>query len=130
MSAELDLQRSYQEWRRLTEAVGEAIRSGNWALVSDCQHALRQIQPRLAPQTAAARGEWAAQGLNPAAKQKELNSVIQSLIELERRNHALIDARRFFARAELAKLEQAGLILRRIQRSYVPAESAGWSSYS
>ena len=121
MNTDRDLQNSYQEWRRLAEAEGEAIRAGNWMLVFDCQNALRQLQPRIVRQTEAARREWAALGLDPEAMECEMDTMINSLIELESRNNSLINARRCLAQEELAKLEQASLTLRRIQRSYVPA---------
>jgi hypothetical protein len=38
--------------------------------------------------------------------------------------------RQRLAREELAKLEQASLTLRRIQRSYLPPNSARWISFS
>ena len=121
MNSDRDLQHSYQEWRRLAEAEGEAIRTGNWMLVFDCQNALRQLQPRIIRQTEAARREWAALGLDPGAMECEMDSMIHALIELENRNNSLINTRRYLAQEELAKLEQASLTLRRIQRSYVPA---------
>jgi len=130
MNAYHDLQHSYREWQRLAEAEGEAIRAGNWMLVFDCQNALRQLQPRIVRQTEAARGEWAQLGLDASAKEFELDEIIHSLIEIESRNNSLINARRCLAEAELAKLEQASLTLRRIQRSYAPASSAAWSSFS
>ena len=121
MNTDRDLQHSYLEWQRLAEAEGEAIRAGNWMLVFDCQNALRQLQPRIVRQTDAARREWAALGLDPEAMECEMDTMIHSLIELESRNNSLINARRSLAQEELAKLEQASLTLRRIQRSYVPA---------
>ena len=121
MNTDRDLQHSYREWRRLAEAEGEAIRAGNWMLVFDCQNALRQLQPRIVRQTEAARREWAALGLDPKTMECELDTMIHSLIELESRNNSLINARRCVAHEELAKLEQASLTLRRIQRSYAPA---------
>ena len=121
MNTDRDLQHSYQEWRRLAEAEGEAIRAGNWMLVFDCQNALRQLQPRIVRQTEAARRERAALGLDPDAMECEMDMMIHALIELESRNNSLINARRCVAQEELAKLEQASLTLRRIQRSYVPA---------
>ena len=121
MSTHRDLQHSYQEWRRLAEAEGEAIRAGNWMLVFDCQNALRQLQPRIIRQTDAARREWAALRLDSQAMEYEMDTMIHSLIELESRNNALINTRRCLAQEELAKLELASLTLRRIQRSYVPA---------
>ena len=120
MNTDRDLQHSYLEWQRLAEAEGEAIRAGNWMLVFDCQNALRQLQPRIVRQTDAARREWAALGLDPGAMECEMDTMIHSLIELESRNNSLINARRCLAQEELAKLEQASLTLRRIQRSYVP----------
>ena len=121
MNPDRDLQHSYQEWRRLAEAEGEAIRAGNWMLVFDCQNALRQLQPRIVRQTEAAHRECAALGLDSKALEYEMDAMIHSLIELESRNHSLIDARRCLAQEELAKLELASLTLRRIQRSYAPA---------
>jgi hypothetical protein len=130
MNANCDLKESYREWRRLAEAEGEAIRAGNWMLVFDCQNALRQLQPRIARQSEAARLEWANLGLDSGTMEKDLNTIIHSLIELERRNNSLIHARRALGQEELAKLEMASLILKRIQRSYAPANSASWNSFS
>lgn len=130
MNADHDLQHSYREWRRLAEAEGEAIRAGNWMLVFDCQNALRQLQPRIVRQTDAARCEWAVLGLDAEAKENDLHAIIRSLIALQSHNGSLIHARQCLAQEELAKLEQANLTLRRIQRSYVPAGSAGWNSFS
>lgn len=130
MNADYDLKHSYREWRRLAEAEGEAIRARNWMLVFDCQDALRQLQPRIIRQTEAVRQEWAKLGLDAGAREFELDAIIHSLIELESRNNSLISARRRVAQEELAKLEQAGLTLRRIQRSYAPATAAAWNSFS
>jgi len=130
MNAGRELQNSYREWRRLAEAEGEAIRAGNWMLVFDCQNALKQIQPRIIRQSEAARREWATLGLDSNTMEDSLDVVIHSLIELERRNHSLIEARRQIAEEQLAQLEQASLTLRRIQRSYNPSSSAGWNSFS
>jgi len=62
--------------------------------------------------------------------ENNLNAVIHNLIELERRNRSLIDARQRVAREELSKLEQASLTLRRIQRSYTSPNTARWASFS
>jgi hypothetical protein len=130
MNADHDLKHSYREWRRLAEAEGEAIRAGNWMLVFDCQNALRQLQPRIVRQTEAARREWAVLGLDAEAMENDLHAVIHSLIAIEGRNNSLINARQSLAQEELAKLEQASLTLRRIQRSYVPAGPTVWNSFS
>jgi hypothetical protein len=130
MNADHDLRKSYREWQRLAEAEGEAIRAGNWMLVFDCQNVLRQLQPRIVHQTEAAHREWMTLGLDSEARQNDLDAVIHKLIELETRNLSLIDARRRLGLEELAKLEQASLTLRRIQRSYTSASSSRWTSFS
>ncbi|HUA69284.1 MAG TPA: hypothetical protein VMA13_12110 [Candidatus Saccharimonadales bacterium] len=130
MNADRALQEAYQEWRRLAEAEGEAIRAGNWMFLFDCQSALRQLQPVILRRTDEARREWDENSLNCEEKENHLNALIISLIELERRNHSLLENRRRVAEAELAKLEQAGLTLRRIQRSYTPARPTSWTSFS
>jgi len=130
MSADRELHNSYREWRRLAEAEGEAIRAGNWMLVFDCQNVLRQLQPRIVRQTEAAHREWTTLGLDAEIMENNLNAVIHSLIQLESRNRSLIDARQRLAEEELAKLEQASLTLQRIQRSYTPANSTRWNSFS
>ena len=127
MNADRALQETYREWRRLSEAEGEAIRAGNWMLVFDCQNALRRLQPLIIRRTGEARQEWVENGWNCQDKESELGAVVKSLIELERRNYFLLETRRRVAENELAKLEQASLALRRIQRSYAPAHSASWA---
>ena len=99
-------------------------------LVFDCQNVLRQLQPRIVHQTEAAHREWMTLGLDSEARQNDLDAVIHKLIELETRNLSLIDARRRLGLEELAKLEQASLTLRRIQRSYTSASSSRWTSFS
>lgn len=130
MNADLALQETYQEWRRLAEAESEAIQAGNWMLLFDCQNALRRLQPLIVRRAGEARQEWAQHGLDCREKENDLGALVKSLIELERRNYSLLELRRRAAEAELAKLEQAGLTLRRIQRSYAPVQSMSWTSFS
>jgi len=47
MSAGHELQNAYQEWRRIAEAEGEAMRQRNWPAVAECQNALEKLQPRI-----------------------------------------------------------------------------------
>jgi len=129
MNADRDLHQACQEWRRLAEAEGEAIRAGNWLVVHDCQNALRDLQPRLSELNLQARQEWSRQGCEQE-KDKNLLTVIHSLIELERRNYTWLNVRREAARAHLDQLEQAGRDLKRIRHSYAPAQHATWSSFS
>lgn len=130
MNADTALQESYQEWHRLAEAEGEAIRAGNWMLLFDCHNALRRLQPLIVRRAGEARQEWVQKGLNCQEKENALGVMVKSLIELGHRNQILLQERRHVAETELAKLERASLTLRRIQRSYVPARPASWMSFS
>jgi hypothetical protein len=130
MSADAQLQDAYQEWRRVAEAEGEAIRTNNWGRIHDCQSALQQLQPRIIRCTAEAQQEWHRLGVDRSAKEKDLRSTITGLIELEWRNNALLNVLSQSARAELQELDKAGQNLRRVQRSYAPARPAAWTSFS
>ena len=130
MSADRELQADYQEWRRLAEAEGEAIRAGNWLQVCDCQNALQQLQPRLLEHTAAAQQESAGAATTRAAREAQVRAWVAPLIELERRNFNLLEARQRAAQAEFGRFLQASQTLRRLHRSYAPAQPAAWSSFS
>ncbi len=131
MSADAQLQDAYQEWRRLAEAEGEAIRTSNWGVLSDCQRALQQLQPRIIRWTEEAHQEWNRQGLDRSSKEQELRTVIAGLIEIEWRNNALLNVLYQSAKSEQAELDQAGHNLRRVQRSYAPpSQAAAWNSFS
>jgi hypothetical protein len=130
MSADNRLQDAYKEWRRLVETEGEAIRSGNWLLVADCQTALQRLQPQILAHIQDAQEEWARLGLDRAAREQGFRSVVTELIEIERRNNASLNAVRETALAQFAQLEQNGRTLRQVQRSYAPAPSSAWSSLS
>ncbi len=131
MSADAQLQNAYQEWRRLAEAEGEAIRASNWSGLHDCQTALQQLQPRIIRWTGEAHQEWNRLGLDHASKQQELRTVIAGLIEIEWRNNALLNVLYQSTKAEQAELDQAGQNLRRMHRSYAqPCQPAAWNSFS
>ena len=85
MNAETQLQDALQEWQRLAEAEGEAIRVSNWALVAECQKALRDLRPKLNEFTRTAREEWASLGAQARSKQDALRLALGGLIEIESR---------------------------------------------
>jgi hypothetical protein len=130
MSASHELEADYQEWQRLAEAEGDAIRAGNWLQACDCQNALKSLQPRIIEHTARAQQEWADDASSRTLSEENLRSIVTQLIELERRNYSLLDSRLHSARAEMNKLDLANHTLNRIQRSYAPSRPPGWSSFS
>lgn len=130
MSAHDRLHSAYAEWHRLATAEGEAIRTGNWTAVDECQTLMQKLQPEIILFTQEVRREWAMPGSEHDADERALREAVSELIELERRNSALLHDFRKTARAELHQVEQTGKTLRQVQRSYAPARQAAWTSFS
>jgi hypothetical protein len=123
MNAEEELLHAYREWHRLAQAENKAIRTRNWDLLSDCHLAIKDFQSHITGLTQAARAEWQRNGCNAAEKEKNIKVLVSSLVELTRHNHNLLLTTRNNARIQLEQLGEAGINLKRLQRSYgfVPA---------
>jgi hypothetical protein len=130
MSANEQLQSDYQEWRRLAEAEGEAIRNQNWPVVTDCQTAKQHLQPLIARHADEARQEWLRLGLDCATQEKSFRAIVAELIAIERGNGTLLNDVRQASQAQFNQLEQATATLRQVQRSYAPLRPPAWTSFS
>jgi|SRR5579862_1044224 len=130
MDPEAELRAALSEWRRLAEAVGQAIRAGNWSFVAECQNAISQLRPAIDLITKQNPRISGASGPAPGGLKIAARAIALDLIELERRNLATIQARREKLAAHVAELCRASHNLRGIQRSYSRPSPAGWSSYS
>ena len=130
MNATDDLTAAYQEWRRLAETEGEAIRVCDWGLVSASQKALQHLQERITQLSPLAKHEWAKRGARGAAERRALKAAVCELIKLQRRNQTLVHAICETTRAKLEELNQAGQNLKRLRSSYGAAQPAGWCSFS
>lgn len=130
ISAEAALLEAYEEWRRIAEIEGEAIRSGNWTVATDCHARLRALQPRITRFAGDARKEWTRTGADLATKEQHLREIILGLIELEKRNSAFLAASQETARQQLGQLDCARKTLKRVQRSYSPSRPPVWNSFS
>ena len=130
MNAQKALHEAYEEWRRLAEAEGEAIRAGNWDLVSDCQIALQDLQPRILRCTEQAQEEWTRLGLDPSAMEDEFRRVIKSLIDLENRNQVSLNTQRSAAQDEFKELTEVNRTLQRVKRSYAQIQTSTWTTIS
>lgn len=130
MTAERDLLEAYREWRRLAEAEGEAIRTGNWGLCAACQKALEHLRERITALMPAVREEWSRPGCDPVAKQQSLDATLHELIHLQQRNKTLLQAVREATRAKLSQLGEARLKLKQLRRSYAMTTRGVWSSFS
>jgi hypothetical protein len=130
MNSGSELHSVYQEWFRLAEAKNEAIRSGNWNLMTDCQNAVDELQPRILQLSRETQDEWAKDGLTRHPGELALRGVITEVFQIESRNNDLLQTLRQDAGERLAQLERAGRLLRQVQRSYAPSRPAAWSSFS
>jgi hypothetical protein len=120
MSAEKALFNAYRKWRRLAKAEGEAIRRRDWIFLSDCQQALKSLQPIITDLTNQARDEWKQCGLDCTQKENVLRSVVLELMEIGRRNRALLQLLLESAQNKIHQLGQAGRNLKRLRSSYAP----------
>ncbi|HLH52259.1 MAG TPA: hypothetical protein VKY92_01390 [Verrucomicrobiae bacterium] len=119
------LPRALAEWRRLAEAEGHAIRSGNWSFVIDCQKSITALRATIDELTLQSRSAE-----DPFPKRPSQRSIVLELIELQRRNLAALQQRREKLSHHIENVTRASRNLRGIQRSYAPAAPSGWSSYS
>ena len=125
MNAEGELFHAYREWHRLAQAETKAIQTRNWDLLSACHLAIEDFQALIASLTLEARAEWRRAGCSQAEKESNLAVFVSELIDLTRRNQALLQSTRVTARDQLDQLGEAGRNLKRLHRSYgfVPAWS-------
>ncbi|HZR17593.1 MAG TPA: hypothetical protein VFE51_09725 [Verrucomicrobiae bacterium] len=119
-NSEDQLANAYAEWRRLAEAEGKGIRTGNWCLVSECHHAISLLQARINRLT----------GLSHPAHRQGSRGTVLELMELQRKNLLSLQHRRERLSAHIEHVTLAGRNLRSIQRSYTAPVPAAWSSYS
>jgi hypothetical protein len=130
ISTEAALLAAYEDWRRLAELEGTAIRTRDWNLVADCQKRISTLQPRILRLTQLAREEWLRAGVDRAEKENVLHRIIFDLIELGTRNNSALAAAKESARKQVEQLGSARQNLRRVHRSYSPLRPAVWNSFS
>jgi len=130
ISAEAALLAAYDEWRRLAELEGTAIRTRDWNLVADCQKRISALQPRILRFTHLAREEWQNAGVDRTEKENILHRTILELIEFGTRNNAALAAAKEAARSQVQQLANDRRNLKRVQRSYSPLRPAVWNSFS
>jgi hypothetical protein len=130
MSACLTLLELYQEWRKWTEAEGEAISENDWPKVKRCQAAKGELQPRILQKTEEAQLECARDGIDRRAFDKQVRSRVNELIYLETRNGEFLAEQKQRANAEFAALERSTRNLPRIHKQYARGAAAAWESYS
>ena len=126
MSARQDITDLLEQWRRLTEAEGEAIRTGAWLSVKELQAAKAELQRDMN----SAMEKWKRENPGAAPAKHPFRREVDRLISLEMRNSELLAAQHERVQRERASSDRALLTLRRVQRSYAQKPETGWDCYS
>ena len=111
----------YEQWRTLTEDEGRAIAAEAWTNVEHCQNAKARLQSRIIE---------VSQRLDADTHDRQFKPVLDALMDLERRNDALLRERRNTAERARETLDRSSRNLRQLHKSYVPPVRTLWQSYS
>ncbi|HEX3624949.1 MAG TPA: hypothetical protein VH280_05910 [Verrucomicrobiae bacterium] len=130
MTSERSLFDAYREWRRLAKACQKAISRRNWAFLSECQNAIKKLQPSITAITQQVRDQWKRSQVDHTAKENQLRTTILELMALLESNKKLLQAARAVAISKREELEITGRRLKRIQGSYSLAQPSAWTSLS
>jgi hypothetical protein len=130
MNAQQDLLELFQEWRTLTEAEGQAIRSAIWPEVNRCQDAKFHLQSRLMLVHESLQAERRAQGLDPETYDPPYRQVVTELIRLEQRNGEWLADQYQQAECQNQDLARTSRNLRQVHRAYASGAPTHWHSYS
>lgn len=130
MLAKKNLVAAYTSWEQLTQAEGMAIANAEWARVSEFQQSKQGLQKEIIHLTEVAQAECIEAGQDTKLFERDLRSIINTLIALESRNAELLAQRRAVAEIARTELDQVAHNLRRVQKSYSPPAGALWDSYS
>jgi len=130
MNPERDLFEACREWRRLAEAEGEAIRTGNWGFCAACQKSLQHLRERMSALMPAVRAEWRQAGGDYAARMQAFDDTVHQLIKLERRNHTLVKFVRAATHAKLQQFNQTLIKLKQLRQAYGFAHGPAVHSFS
>jgi hypothetical protein len=111
----------YEQWRNLTGDEGDAIAAGDWTGVEQFQAAKARLQPRIAE---------ISRRLDSVTHERRFRSLVEELMQLERRNISLLQRRRQAAEVQRQELDRTSRHLRQLHKSYVPPARTHWQSYS
>ena len=111
----------YAQWRSLSDEEGAAIDASAWVQVEQFQLAKARLQPRITE---------VSQRLDAGTHRQQFDPVLQELMQLERRNAALLQQQRERTEQQLQDLDRSSRHLRQLQKSYVSPAQMQWQSYS
>jgi flagellar biosynthesis/type III secretory pathway chaperone len=114
-----------KQWLEMTEAEGEAIRSGDISTLRDMQRSKAGLREPLAEVVT----RWRAEAPEEA-NAHPFRAEVTQLLALETRHAQLLASRKRNAQEKKALLEQALFNLRRVRSSYAQASDLLFNRYS
>lgn len=123
MSTPAELLQWFSEWRRLTDAEGEAIAAAAWATLLEVQSAKARLQVDIL-------GWERACAPQSVRDFPALRPLLGEIIGLEARNRDRLARLDHEARVERESLDRSRRDLRRLQGSFAAPATPAWESYS
>jgi len=104
----------YEEWRLMSEAEGEAIRTSAWQRVRHCQNTKAVLQTKIVSATE----ELNAAFYSAEEIRQQFRPVLEHLIHLEIRNNHLLGDERTQLENERDQLDKSQRNLRQVRGAY------------
>lgn len=120
----------YRQWHELTGAEGQAIRAAAWNRVEQFQETKYRLQPRILEALETLQSEVSLSGADSEQVERELRSVVSTLISGEKLNVDLLGEQRASLEGSLSELNRSTRNLRQVHRAYSGPPAAAWHSYS
>lgn len=125
-----DLLRLYDSWRVLAEEEAVAIQSGDWSAVAIRQGLKDALQDEVLRCSAGVEAAWRRSPWTESAERARLQSVLTTLMDLERDNASAIARERSAGRAREMELNKVSRTLRNVHQHYGSGRSGAWQAYS
>lgn len=128
MSASSRLNALYEEWRLMSEAEGQAIRSEAWVQVARCQGVKSELQRQILE--AVGGPDDSERSASSEELRARFGNTIRKLIELEHRNSSWLEECRQRKDTERAGEQVKQRSLGRLKDAYARQGGPAWQSYS
>jgi hypothetical protein len=119
----------YEEWKRLTNAEGAAIKTSDWSEVRRCQTAKKQLQPKIIHLSESAKAECLTLA-DQDRMESQIRDYVNQLILLETKNNDILQSRLEHLTHERSEVDRTTARLRKVQKSYGASRDAIWDRYS
>jgi hypothetical protein len=129
MSSEGHLIGLLEEWRRLTDLEGQAIRSENWEILAAQQEQKKQLR-RTLDQALEMSARTPSDTSRVNLREEKLQAMVSVLVALEKANLELLSSKSRNQQLEMDRANGTSFQLQGVRRAYGDAAASHWQSYS